>query len=101
MATAGEKVQETAGGATEKMTEAAAEAAAAAGEAMGGNEWDEILGGAEGLAKDGGNEWSFLAKAAVAIVVIIVCLLAAKVSKSSCYAVTQPLAWGACVADPS
>ncbi|CAN0391282.1 unnamed protein product, partial [Ascophyllum nodosum] len=34
---------------------------------------------AEGLAKDGGNEWSFLAKAAVAIVVIIVCLLAAKV----------------------
>lgn len=82
MATAGEKVQETASSAAEKMAEAAAEAAAAAGQAMGGDEWDESLGGVEGEIREESNDWSFLAKAAVAVVVVIVCLVAAKVSQS-------------------
>lgn len=68
-----ENVQEAAAAAAEKLAEAAA--AAAAGASPEGDAAEEMLAG-EGE----GDEWTFLTKAAVAVLVIIVCLVANRVS---------------------
>lgn len=77
MATATEKVQDAAAAAAEKL----AEAASAAGEAMGDS---GVLGGGaeDGAGTVGGeaNEWGFFTKALVAVIVIIICFVASKVS---------------------
>lgn len=71
--TADEKVQETMEAAAEKLAEAAAEAAGAAGEALGREPGDDIMG-------LGGNEWSFLTRALIAVTMVIVCFIVTRVS---------------------
>lgn len=71
MASAGENVQEAASAAADAAAEAAAE--------MLGKEEDEVLGGTDGTGSEG-DEWSFLTRALVAVVVIVVCLIATRVS---------------------
>lgn len=71
MATAGEKVQEAASAAADAAAEAAAE--------LLGKEEEEALGDAEGAGSEG-DQWSFLTRAIVAVVVIVVCLFATRVS---------------------
>ena len=69
-----ENAQDAAAAAAEKLSEAAgaaAEEAPSAGDAV-----EDLLGGE-------GDEWSLLMKAAVAVVVIIVCLVANKVRDGS------------------
>lgn len=89
MATAGEKVQEAASAAADAAAEAAAE--------MLGKEEDEVLGGAEEAGSEG-DQWSFLTRALVAVVVIVVCLFATRVSFEASAALIRREG-GACAPD--
>lgn len=72
-----DSAQEAAAAAAEKLAEAAAAAADGASSPGGEGDAAEALLGGEG----DGDEWTFLTKAAVAVLVIIVCLIANKVSQ--------------------
>lgn len=77
-----ENVQEAAAAAAEKLAEAAA--AAADEPSSGEDAAEELLGGEV-------DQWSFLTKALVAVVVIVVCLIANKVScDSGCALIANP-----------